>query len=256
MDGPRLHVRGPKRLCGRGAGHRRSPPRRPQCRAGRRTGGWMELVGRGAAEQEGRGGQRRRAGSRPFRRLAAILCFGVNYVEHALEGGRPPTKWPEVFVRGAESVRRPLRRPGQAPPHLDGLTLRASWAWSSAGVDGTSGAEGRPGGDHRLHDRHGRHRPGNGSGASTQWTPGKNFDGTMPVGPEIVTTDELDASDVASHNHAQRRGHAVGEHGADDLRHPALRLSTCRRSPPCDPATSSPPAPPAAWASPARRRCG
>jgi 2-keto-4-pentenoate hydratase/2-oxohepta-3-ene-1,7-dioic acid hydratase in catechol pathway len=32
--------------------------------------------------------------------------------------------------------------------------------------------------------------------ASSQWTPGKNFDGTMPLGPEIVTTDELNASDV------------------------------------------------------------
>ena len=33
--------------------------------------------------------------------------------------------------------------------------------------------------------------------AATQWTPGKNFDGTMPVGPEVVTTDEVDVSDVA-----------------------------------------------------------
>ena len=32
--------------------------------------------------------------------------------------------------------------------------------------------------------------------AASQWTPGKNFDGTMPIGPEVVTTDELDVSDV------------------------------------------------------------
>ncbi len=37
-----------------------------------------------------------------------VLCFGVNYLEHALEGGRPPTTWPEVFVRGAESVCAPF----------------------------------------------------------------------------------------------------------------------------------------------------
>ena len=36
-----------------------------------------------------------------------ILCLGVNYLEHALEGGRPPTKWPEVFVRGTDSVLGP-----------------------------------------------------------------------------------------------------------------------------------------------------
>jgi acylpyruvate hydrolase len=32
---------------------------------------------------------------------------------------------------------------------------------------------------------------------ATQWTPGKNFEGTMPIGPEVVTVDEVDISDVA-----------------------------------------------------------
>ncbi len=31
---------------------------------------------------------------------------------------------------------------------------------------------------------------------TTQWTPGKNFDQTMPIGPEMVTADELDPSDL------------------------------------------------------------
>ncbi len=38
-----------------------------------------------------------------------ILCLGVNYADHALEGGRPPTTWPEVFVRGSDSVCGPVR---------------------------------------------------------------------------------------------------------------------------------------------------
>src|SRR5258707_12635734 len=33
--------------------------------------------------------------------------------------------------------------------------------------------------------------------AGTQWTPGKNFDGSMPIGPEVVTPDEADVADVA-----------------------------------------------------------
>ena len=33
--------------------------------------------------------------------------------------------------------------------------------------------------------------------AGTQWTPGKNFDGSMPIGPEVVTPDEADVTDVA-----------------------------------------------------------
>ena len=39
---------------------------------------------------------------------ARVLCFGVNYLlKHALEGGRPPTTWPEVFV--VERGRSPHR---------------------------------------------------------------------------------------------------------------------------------------------------
>ena len=33
-----------------------------------------------------------------------ILCLGVNYAEHAIEGGRDVPKWPESFVRGTGSV--------------------------------------------------------------------------------------------------------------------------------------------------------
>ena len=73
----------------------------------------LELVQR-AAEEEGRGLTEAEYGPAvPSPRR--ILCFGVNYVEHALEGGRPPTKWPEVFVRGDGPIRghRLLRGPGR-----------------------------------------------------------------------------------------------------------------------------------------------
>ena len=33
--------------------------------------------------------------------------------------------------------------------------------------------------------------------AATQWTPGKNFEGTMPIGPELVTNDEVDVTDLS-----------------------------------------------------------
>jgi 2-keto-4-pentenoate hydratase/2-oxohepta-3-ene-1,7-dioic acid hydratase in catechol pathway len=32
--------------------------------------------------------------------------------------------------------------------------------------------------------------------AASQWTAGKNFDGSMPLGPEIVTADEVDILDT------------------------------------------------------------
>ena len=36
-----------------------------------------------------------------------ILCLGVNYSEHALEGGREVPTWPDAFVRGSDSVLGP-----------------------------------------------------------------------------------------------------------------------------------------------------
>jgi 2-keto-4-pentenoate hydratase/2-oxohepta-3-ene-1,7-dioic acid hydratase in catechol pathway len=123
-----------------------------------------------------------------------VLCFGVNYVEHALEGGRPPTKWPEVFVRGADSVAAPYA--DLVKPHLTsrfdfegelGLVVGRGGRYIAAAdaLQAIAGYTILMDGTAREWQR-----------ASTQWTPGKNFDATMPIGPEIVTPDELDASDL------------------------------------------------------------
>ncbi|MGH2871321.1 MAG: fumarylacetoacetate hydrolase family protein, partial [Solirubrobacteraceae bacterium] len=122
-----------------------------------------------------------------------ILCFGVNYVEHALEGGRPPTTWPETFVRGAESVAAPfgdLVKPALCS-RFDfegelGIVIGAGGRYIRAerALDAIAGYVIVMDGSAREWQR-----------AASQWTPGKNFDATMPIGPEVVTTDELDASD-------------------------------------------------------------
>jgi 2-keto-4-pentenoate hydratase/2-oxohepta-3-ene-1,7-dioic acid hydratase in catechol pathway len=152
----------------------------------------LELVRR-AAEWEGRELTEAEYGpSVPAPRR--ILCFGVNYLEHALEGGRPPTTWPEVFVRGPESVCAPfgdLVKPN--------LTSRFDFEGELGLVVGRGGRYIR--GEDALNAIVGYTIVMDGSArewqrAGSQWTPGKNFDGTMPMGPEIVTTDELDASDV------------------------------------------------------------
>jgi acylpyruvate hydrolase len=189
--GPRLHVRGK-------SGHVDIADATGDARLSDLTavlsGGpeVLELVSR-ASEQEGRELAEAEYGPAvPAPRR--ILCLGVNYLEHALEGGRPPTTWPETFVRGADSVAAPygdLVKPDLSSRFdyegelglvigTGGRYIRAQDALSAiAGyvivMDGTA----------REWQR-----------ASTQWTPGKNFDGTMPIGPEVVTTDELDVSDV------------------------------------------------------------
>jgi 2-keto-4-pentenoate hydratase/2-oxohepta-3-ene-1,7-dioic acid hydratase in catechol pathway len=124
-----------------------------------------------------------------------VLCLGLNYSEHALEGGREVPTWPETFLRTAATAIGPyadLVRPALCT-HFDyegelgivigsgGRYLRAEKAL--AAVAGYT----------ILNDASAREW----QRAGSQWTPGKNFDGTMPIGPDIVTPDDVDLSDAA-----------------------------------------------------------
>ncbi|MGH9292952.1 MAG: fumarylacetoacetate hydrolase family protein [Acidimicrobiales bacterium] len=125
-----------------------------------------------------------------------ILCLGLNYGEHAVEGGldAPPT-WPECFIRGPGSVAGPyaaLVRPA--------LSERFDYEGELGVVIGKGGryipaeeAVGAIAGYVVLNDASAR----DWQRAGSQWTAGKNFEGSMPIGPEIVTADEADVSDAA-----------------------------------------------------------
>jgi 2-keto-4-pentenoate hydratase/2-oxohepta-3-ene-1,7-dioic acid hydratase in catechol pathway len=124
-----------------------------------------------------------------------ILCLGVNYREHALEGGREVPTWPEAFVRGADSVLGPY-----ADLVKPALTSRFDYEGELGVVIGTGGryipagkALDAVAGYVVLNDASAR----DWQRAASQWTAGKNFDGSMPIGPELVTPDEADVSDVA-----------------------------------------------------------
>jgi 2-keto-4-pentenoate hydratase/2-oxohepta-3-ene-1,7-dioic acid hydratase in catechol pathway len=126
---------------------------------------------------------------------ARILCLGVNYREHAIEGGRDVPAFPDAFVRGRDSVLAPyadLVRPA--------LTSRFDYEGELGIVIGTGGryipadkALDAIAGFVVLNDASAR----DWQRAGTQWTPGKNFEGSMPIGPEVVTTDEADVTDAA-----------------------------------------------------------
>jgi acylpyruvate hydrolase len=126
---------------------------------------------------------------------ARILCLGVNYSEHALEGGREVPSWPESFVRGADSVLAPY-----ADLVKPALTERFDYEAELGIVIGAGGryipaakALDAIAGFVVLNDASAR----DWQRAATQWTGGKNFEGSMPIGPEVVTTDEVDVSDLA-----------------------------------------------------------
>jgi 2-keto-4-pentenoate hydratase/2-oxohepta-3-ene-1,7-dioic acid hydratase in catechol pathway len=123
-----------------------------------------------------------------------ILCLGLNYSEHALEGGRAVPSWPDTFVRGHQTVLGPyadLVKPALTES-FDyegelGVVIGMGGRYIPAGkaIDAIAGFT-------VLNDASAR----DWQRAGTQWTPGKNFDGSMPIGPEVVTPDEADVADV------------------------------------------------------------
>jgi 2-keto-4-pentenoate hydratase/2-oxohepta-3-ene-1,7-dioic acid hydratase in catechol pathway len=124
-----------------------------------------------------------------------ILCLGVNYADHAIEGGRAVPKWPESFIRGTGSVIGPFDDLVK-PDLTDCLDFEAELAI----IIGTGGRYIKA--DDAFKAILGYSVMNDGSArewqrAATQWTPGKNFEGTMPIGPELVTNDEVDVNNLA-----------------------------------------------------------
>ncbi len=124
-----------------------------------------------------------------------ILCLGLNYSAHALEGGREVPTFPDAFVRGTNSVLGPY-----ADMVKPALTDRFDYEAELGIVIGAGGRYIRAAkamdaiaGFLVLNDASAR----DWQRAASQWTAGKNFEGSMPIGPELVTPDEVDVSDLA-----------------------------------------------------------
>ena len=122
-------------------------------------------------------------------RPGKIICLGVNYVDHAKEGGNTIADYPVIFFRSATSLLAhgaPLRVP-TISSNLDfeaelvlviGKKTRfVSEAQALESVFGYACFN-----DATLRDYQKR---------TSQWTIGKNFDGTGGFGPALVTADEL-----------------------------------------------------------------
>lgn len=192
QDGPRLHVRGRSGYVDVAA---ESGDANLSSLAGLLSGGataWQTASGLTAAEgREYAETDLAAAVPEPNR----VLCLGLNYREHALEGGREVPTWPETFVRGRGSVLAPygdLVKPA--------FSERFDYEGELGIVIGQGGrylsrdrALAAVAGFTVLNDASAREW----QRAGSQWTPGKNFDGSMPIGPEVVTTDEIDVTDLA-----------------------------------------------------------
>jgi 2-keto-4-pentenoate hydratase/2-oxohepta-3-ene-1,7-dioic acid hydratase in catechol pathway len=118
-----------------------------------------------------------------------IPCMGLNYADHAKEGGRDRPEYPGIFMRGPNSLvghNQPLVRP-KASHKFDYeaelviiVGKRARHLTKENALDCIAGYTLFNDGSARDYQRKG-----------AQWTPGKNFDRTGGLGPWMVTPDEV-----------------------------------------------------------------
>jgi 2-keto-4-pentenoate hydratase/2-oxohepta-3-ene-1,7-dioic acid hydratase in catechol pathway len=118
-----------------------------------------------------------------------IICLGLNYADHAAEGGHARPEYPAFFMRGASSMvghHAPMIRPKVSDKFDYEAELafvvgkRARHLTEQNALDYVAGYSAFNDGSLRDYQR-----------KSTQWTIGKNFDGTGAFGPWLVTPDEL-----------------------------------------------------------------
>lgn len=125
----------------------------------------------------------------PIPNPGKIICLGLNYVDHAKEGGHAKPEYPSFFMRGATSLvahGEPIMRP-QSSIQLDyeaelvavvGRTARH--VAKEKAFDYIAGYSCFNDGSVRDYQR-----------KTSQWTIGKNFDKTGGFGPWFVTADAL-----------------------------------------------------------------
>jgi 2-keto-4-pentenoate hydratase/2-oxohepta-3-ene-1,7-dioic acid hydratase in catechol pathway len=120
-----------------------------------------------------------------------VLCIGKNYADHVQElGGSESPARPEVFMRARTSLAGPYQ-----PVPRPRVSRRMDWEVELAVVIGKPGryipasrAGEHVGGYCVFNDISFRDFQNFGS----QWTPGKNFDSSGPLGPFVVTPDEVE----------------------------------------------------------------
>jgi 2-keto-4-pentenoate hydratase/2-oxohepta-3-ene-1,7-dioic acid hydratase in catechol pathway len=125
----------------------------------------------------------------PIERPGKIVCMGLNYADHAKEGGNARPEYPSFFMRGPSSMTAHLS-PIVRPQVSDKLDYEAELAFVVGkkarhltldnALDCVAGYSIFNDGSIRDYQR-----------KTTQWTIGKNFDQTGAFGPWLVTPDEL-----------------------------------------------------------------
>jgi 2-keto-4-pentenoate hydratase/2-oxohepta-3-ene-1,7-dioic acid hydratase in catechol pathway len=145
-----------------------------------------------------------------------IICVGLNYADHAKEGGHTIPDHPSFFIRVNSSQvahNQPMLVPKQSSERFDyeaelavviGKTARHLTAENA--LDCVAGYSCYNDGSVRDFQRKG-----------TQWTLGKNFDKTGSFGPWLVTKDELPAGGDGLKIQARLNGQVLQDGNTSDF---------------------------------------
>jgi len=145
----------------------------------------------------------------PVHRPSKIICLGKNYLEHAREGGFEPPAAPLLFAKAPSSLTGPTD-----PILLPTSSGQIDWEVELAVIIGKTGkridrrrAFEYIAGFAVMNDISGREAQfGDG-----QWFRGKSFDTFAPLGPAVVTLDELpEVNDLRLETRVNGRAMQIG----------------------------------------------
>lgn len=140
----------------------------------------------------------------PVARPGKILCLGLNYLEHAKEGGHARPQFPSVFLRCLTSLvphQAPILRPSASETldyEAELVAIIGRKAKDVKAADALACVAGYAcfnDGSIREFQRR-----------TSQWDMGKNFDRTGGFGPWMVSADELPAGAKGLHIESRLNG--------------------------------------------------
>ncbi len=133
----------------------------------------------------------------PVARPSAVYCIGMNYAAHAAESGNQPPEHMVMFMKSPNAVVGP-----DDDLHIPVGSTKTDWEVELAVVIGRRAsrlASVADAGSHIAGYAVGNdvsERDWQVAVSGGQWSKGKSAPGFLPLGPWLVTADEVDASDV------------------------------------------------------------
>ena len=151
----------------------------------------------------------------PVPRPHKIVCLGLNYFDHAKEGGRDKPEYPWFFYRGSSSliahgeagvrprVSERFDYEAELAVVIGRRARHLSQSEALSCVFGYSCFN-----DMSVRDYQKK---------TPQWTIGKNFDATGGFGPVVVTADELPPGATGLRIQSRLNGHVMQDANTDDM---------------------------------------